>query len=127
MVGIERGQAEMVVVRAMPFGRLWPVIARIAEVIGALAKLRAACALAFVQPALVGRDVEDCPVPKHTPGSVRILDEQRIAARPFSRTAPLQRRGKGGADVREALRDADLARECGASEREWHKASTSGA
>src|SRR3546814_17684953 len=26
MVGIERGQAEMVVVRAMPFGRLWPVI-----------------------------------------------------------------------------------------------------
>src|SRR3546814_9838090 len=111
----------------MPFGRLWPVIARIAEVSGALAKLRAACALAFVQPALVGRDVEDCPVPKHIPGSVRILDDQRIAARPFRRIAPLQRRWKVGAVAREAMRNAVIAREGGASKSECHYASPSDA
>src|SRR3546814_12329600 len=39
MVGIERGPAEMVVVRAMPLGRLWPLLARFANVLGTLATI----------------------------------------------------------------------------------------
>src|SRR5687768_883802 len=89
---IKGTQAKMIVMNAMPLGRLRPVIAAIAEIIAAIAHRPFEAGInTSRKPVPVWRNIVDGSVAERAAGSIGILDNENETFGPLRRPGPLQR------------------------------------